>query len=234
MLELSFSRIQLSMEIPLSANSAALDEGTALEYVMNPNGNGQNVVQAGTGTANAVHAGAALSVFTRPSTMVYVDVLPVGTNPYTVVLSQTPTAATVVTVTIGGVAYTYGAGTPGATGFQVNGNVLTFNSAASGLTATVTYRYNITVAQAEMFVGDGVAGGYSPSAVTGTIGVIQRGVIFTSDFDTSKYCGAGNVSNITVGAGGLYTVGGAGAPVVGTVIQIPTGDIPFLGLFIRA
>ena len=238
MLELSLTKIQLSQEIKLSVNSAALDEGTALEYTLDPLGSGASVVQAGTGTANAVHAGAALNVFTRPTTMAYVDTLTVGATGTptqgTITLSQTPVAAANVQVTIAGAALTYNAGTPGAGQFSVSGNVVTFNAAQYGLIAVVTYRYNITVLQAQIFVGDGVAGGYTPSAITQSIGCIQRGVIFTSDFDTSKFWGAGNVSNITVAASGLYTIGGAGAAVTGTVTQIPTGDIPFLGLFIRA
>ncbi|MDE1905434.1 MAG: hypothetical protein KGH75_03160 [Rhodospirillales bacterium] len=243
MLELSLTKILLSQELPLLSTSPAFDEGTGLEFIMgtnqantgSPTGAG-NVVQPGSGNSGAYYAGAALNVYTRPSTGVWVDTLTVSATTYTVTLTQIPTAANTISVVAGGVQYTQVSSNPTSTQFTVGGTnnqTLTFNSAAAGTIVTVTYTYSLSIQQAEIFVGDGVAGGYSPSSVTNTVGVIERGIFYTSDFTTATYWGAGNVTNITLAAGGLYTTGGSGASVPGTVYQIPTTDIPFLGLYVR-
>jgi hypothetical protein len=242
MLELSLTKILLSQELPLYVNAAAFDEGTALEFVMgttqantgSPVGAG-NVVQPTSGTS-AFYAGCALNVFTRPSTGVWVDTLVVGSTVPTVTLTQVPTATTTVSVVLSGAQLTQVGSAPTSAQYTIGGTnnqTLTFNAANAGQTVVVTYRYALTVQQAEIFVGDGVAGGYSPSTVTGTVGSIERGIVFTSDFNTSVYWGAGNVTNITGAAGGLYTTGGSGAAVTGTVYQIPTQDIPFLGIYFK-
>jgi hypothetical protein len=243
MLELSLTKILLSQELPLLLTSPAFDEGTGLEFTMGytqantgaPMGAG-NVVQPGTGNAGAFYAGAALNVYTRPSTGVWIDTLVVSATTYTVTLTQIPTAASTILVTVGNTMYTQVGSNPTANQYMVggtNGQTLTFNASAAGQTVSVTYRYSLSIQQAEIFVGDGIAGGYSPSAVTNTVGVIERGIFFTSDFTTATYWGAGNVTNVTLAAGGLFTSGGAGASVPGTVYQIPTTDIPFLGLYVR-
>jgi len=243
MLELSLTKILLSQEMPLYANAPAFDEGTPLEFVMGttqantgaPVGAG-NVVQPTTGTSGAYFAGIALNVFTRPSTGVWIDTLVVGSTTPTVTLSQIPTAASTISVVVGTTQYSQVGSAPTSTQYTVGGTnnqTLTFNTAAAGQTVVVTYRYNLTIQQAEIFVGDGVAGGYSPSSVTGTVGCIERGIVFTSDFNTSVYWGAGNITNITGASGGLLTTGGTGCAVTGTVYQIPTTDIPFLGVYFK-
>ena len=246
MLDLSLTKILLSQEMPLLLTSAAFGEGTGLEFAWGssqsgtgtPTGAG-NVVQPGSGSS-AVYAGTAMSVFTRPSTGVWVDTLVVGSTTPTVTLSQVPTAASVISVTLStvtGTQFTQTASGPSSTQYVVGGTnnqTLTFNSSNAGATVVVTYRYALTVQQAEMFVGDGVAGGYSPSSVTNSVGVIERGIVFTSDFNTAAYWGAGNVSTVALASGGLYTIGGSGASVSGTVYQVPTVDIPFLGLYVKA
>jgi len=243
MLELSLTKILLSQELPLLLNSPAFDEGTGLEFVMgttqantgSPMGAG-NVVQPGSGNAGAFYAGAALNVYTRPSTGVWVDTLVVSSTTYSVTLTQIPTMASAISVVANGVQFTQTAAAPTAFQYMVggtNGQTLTFNASMAGVMLTITYRYSLSIQQAEIFVGDGIAGGYSPSAVTGTVGVIERGIFFTSDFTTGTYWGAGNVTDVTLAAGGLYSAGGAGASVPGTVYQIPTTDIPFLGLYVR-
>jgi hypothetical protein len=236
MIELSFSRFQLSMELPLFPQSGTFDEGTGLEFVMSGT---QNFLQPGSGTANAVFAGVAMNVYQRPSTMVFVDTLVIpttGTNALTVTLTQIPLSTAVVSASIGNVALTQSGSASATNVYSIGGTnnqTLTFNAAQGGATVTVIYRYNITVPQAELFVGDGVAGGFSPSTITGTVGLIQKGIVFVSNFDTSKFWGAGNISNITLASGGLFTIGGAGAAVPATVYQTPSTDIPFLGLYFK-
>lgn len=227
MIQLSQSRIQLSMEQPLYINSTQVEEGQALQWI---NENGQAMVTPGTGTAGTF-AGIAFGYFMRPSTSAQVDVLTVPTTaPYTITLSQAPNNTAAMTVVYGSTVYAQTVGTLTGNEYSIGGTnnqTLTFPSTAAGLTFTVTYRFNLSILQAEMFTGDGYIVN-APSNVTGTIGVIQKGVIFTSNFDTSIYWGG--VSSITVGAGGIFTSGGSGATVQATVFSQPTTDVPYLGL----
>ena len=246
MLELSLTKILLSQEMPLYVNAAAFDEGSALEFIM---GTTQVATGAPTGAANTVQptsgsstvfAGFALNVFTRPSTGVWIDTLTISSTTYQVTLTQIPTAVntvSVVTAVSGGTLWTQIGSAPSATQYIIGGTnnqTLTFNAANAGVTVIVTYRYALTVQQAELFVGDGVAGGYSPSSVLYSTGVIERGVVFTSDFDSSQNWGAGNIANMTGAAGGLVTINGGGCAISGTVYQVPTTDIPFLGIYLKA
>ncbi len=232
-LQLSATRIQLSMEVPLSPNAAQIEEGQALQWTSM---NGQNYVTQGTGTAGQF-AGVAFGYFMRPNTGVVVDTLTVpATAPYTVTLSQSPNNVAAVSVVSGSTQFTQVTSLTAASQYTIGGSnnqTLTFDSANAGATVTVTYRMNLTVFQAEMYTGDGYIVN-APSNVTGTIGVIQKGVVMTSNFDTSVYWGAGNINNITCAAGGYFTTGGSGAAVNATVYSVPTQDMPYLGLNIIA
>lgn len=230
MIQLSQSRIQLTKEQPLSANAATIEEGMGLQWVME---NGQNYVTPGTG-ASGVFAGIAWGYFMRPSSAVKVETFTVPTTaPYTVTLNQSPNAVSSVSVVSGGAQFTYEATTLGAAGeFMVGGTnnqTVTFDAANAGAVVTVTYRYNLTVLQAEQFTGDGYTLN-PPANVTGTIGVIQKGTVFVSNFDTSVFWGSGTVTSITLGANGIFTVGGTGASVNANVFSAPTADVPYLGL----
>ncbi len=227
MIQLSQSRIQLSMEQPLYINTTQVEEGQALQWI---NENGQAMVTPGTGTAGSF-AGIAFGYFMRPSTMAVVDTLTVpSTSPYTVNLSQAPNNIAAITVVTGSTVYTQVTTAPTGNEYSIGGinnQVLTFPSTAAGLTFSVTYRQNLSILQAEMFTGDGYIVN-SPSNVTGTIGVIQKGIIYTSNFDTSVYWGA--ATSVTVGANGIFTSGGSGATVQATVYAQPTTDVPYLAL----
>lgn len=110
----------------------------------------------------------------------------------------------------------------------------------TGLTAgnqvTITYKYATTVVQARALFGDVQPGGYV-GAYVGQIGVITRGSIWTSEFDSSANWAAAGVDashQIVVGANGqlkLGTVGTNGVGIPGAyVIGTPGQDVPFLGI----
>jgi hypothetical protein len=110
----------------------------------------------------------------------------------------------------------------------------------TGLTAgnqvTITYKYAVSVVQARALFGDVQPGGYV-GAYVGQIGVVTRGSIWTSEFDSSAnwaIAGSDASHQIVVGANGqlkLGTVGTNGVAVPGAyVIGVPGQDVPFLGI----
>lgn len=97
----------------------------------------------------------------------------------------------------------------------------------AGDDVSVVYKYAVTVIQLRALQGDVQPGGYV-GAYVGQIGVIKRGLIYTSEFDASKDWSA--AATINLGANGQLTVGGAGKVVNGYVVATPNQDQPFLGI----
>lgn len=119
-----------------------------------------------------------------------------------------------------------------ATGATIAGTTLT-GSVLTGLTAgvavRVTYQYALTVAQAVALMGNQVPSGYAGSLL-GTVGVSQRGTIFTNQFDSSKNWQAS--TSIKLAANGKVTdQTGSGVVIPGAYVKsYPTHDYPFLGI----
>lgn len=137
-------------------------------------------------------------------------------------LSKTLVASSVFVYNVTGSA----AVTPdSATGTTVD---LTTNGTV-GSTVDVTYRYNLTVAEARARNGDPTPGGYA-GLTTNTVGIWQAGTIYTDQFDSSKNYAAATA--IELAAGGLVTdqSGTGNVAIPCTVIAIPSVDFPFLGL----
>jgi hypothetical protein len=102
----------------------------------------------------------------------------------------------------------------------------------SGLTAgdevIVTYKYALSVVQARSLQGDVQPGGYS-GAYIGQIGLIKRGLIYTSEFDASKDWSAATA--LKAAAGGQVTdQSGTGITIPGYIVAAPTSEVTFLGL----
>jgi len=251
-------------EYAIDPNAGVIQEGAAMMLqIADTNNSGLlTAIPSLAASTTAVFLGLAMSVFVNPATLPYVDNITIPASaPYTATLTNTPVAPTnanltIVTagkLTVAGTVLTYNAGV-GAAQFSVTGAVATFNSAQAGLTATISYQYTPTPAQLEFLQGDLYYGSNYPSATTGSIGVVRRGIIYTSMYDTSVDWTQENVSSYSiVGAGvstgtglppGTVTISGTGVPIGGGssapqasnayVTHVPTNDIPFLGLFIRA
>lgn len=94
---------------------------------------------------------------------------------------------------------------------------------------TVTYKYPLTVIQARALSGDVQPGGYS-GAYIGQIGLIKRGLIYTSEFDASKDWAAATA--VKLAAGGQVTdQSGSGVAITNClIVALPGSDVPFLGL----
>ena len=97
-----------------------------------------------------------------------------------------------------------------------------------GNTVRVTYKYAVTAVQARALQGDVQPGGYAGSYV-GQVGLIKRGVIYTSEFDASVNWAA--ATGITLAPNGMITdQTGDGAVINGYVIAVPSQETPYLGI----
>lgn len=160
-------------------------------------------------------------------------VVPAGGG--SVTLAATPVdGATKVSVSLNNGAFVPAqASAPSAAGqVQLVGNVMTFHADDAEKTAKVIYRYDLTMAELETlpYMGDGVPG-VAVSAATESIGLVQKGEVYTDQFDTSVDWNSA-AKDIKLGDGGIFTRGSSatGAAVNGVVCHVPTVDCPFLGI----
>lgn len=108
----------------------------------------------------------------------------------------------------------------------------TISSLTAGHTYTVTYKFAMTVLEAVGLYGDVQPGGYSGS-LYGQVGVITRGLVYTSEFDASKNWAA--ATGVKLAANGQLTdQTGSGVAIAAQIEAVPNEDYPFLGLRISA
>jgi hypothetical protein len=104
----------------------------------------------------------------------------------------------------------------------------TITGLTAGNTVRVTYHYALSAVQARTLQGDVQPGGYAGSYV-GQVGLIKRGVIFTSEFNASVNWAA--ATGITLAANGkISDQTGTGAIINGYVVAVPSQETPFLGI----
>jgi hypothetical protein len=206
-----------------------VEEGMCLCGVMENNQFKATVLTAPAGTD--VFLGLAYNYYTTPLTTVAVETVtvPAAPGPYTVALGNTPiTPNTEMLVRDStGQVYAFNAA-HGANQFNIAGSLLTFDASAAGKTVTFTYNYSPTAQQIQFLFGDGVAGNTTASAVTGTIGLIRRGLVYTSNYDAVIDWSANPV--MKVGPNGIVTSAGAGPTIPGYIYEIPSSDSPYLGI----
>lgn len=110
----------------------------------------------------------------------------------------------------------------GVVGKNVNGLTV-------GDEVVVTYKYALTVVQARALQGDVQPGGYS-GAYIGQIGLIKRGLIYTSEFDASKNWAAATAVKLAAG-GQLTDQSGSGLAIVDAlIVAVPGTEVPYLGI----
>jgi hypothetical protein len=124
---------------------------------------------------------------------------------------------------------TAGAAVALGTGLALTGQNLAGTGLVAGDEVTVTYKYPLSVVQARALFGDPQPGGYS-GAYIGQIGLIKRGLIYTSEFDSSKNWAA--ATGIKLAAGGQLTdqSGTGNALAMAAIVALPGSDVPFLGI----
>ena len=106
--------------------------------------------------------------------------------------------------------------------------ILVFHSDESATAYRITYRYNLTVAEARLtFFQRNINN--EAGALFGQLGVgMGIGEIYTDMFDNTKDWSAGTAP--TTGASGLITQGGNGHLIDARVIHVPDVGNPMLGL----
>ncbi len=115
----------------------------------------------------------------------------------------------------------------------ITGGVTLVGKTIAGLTASnsvrVTYQYAQSVIQQRAQQGDVQPGGYA-GAYFGQVGLIKRGIIYTSNFDASKnYAVATGLKSTANGQ--ITDQSGTGTTLIGAyVVAVPTAEVPFLGL----
>lgn len=212
------SRIIQSTERPVAAGATVTAEGQALVAT---NVGGVFGVKPSTGAAGEIFAGVSLAQQLTPLYLPAVERLTV-TAGLTVTVRSTPVGGTlrVYNVTKGAVV----AAGVAAGNYSIVGNVITV--VAGGATAAadvleVGYRYSPTTLEAKAIQGDIPAGG-AASLTLNSVGAILQGDVYTTEFDTSVDWTAANPV-ITLGANGLFTIGGAGAVVPNAyIVKVPS------------
>ena len=219
---------------PLYSLSGPLEEGMGLCAIME-NGK-QSAFAQPTVTANDKFIGVCYSWNTTPTQLIAYETYTVPAGGGSVTVKNAPANGVglrVLDTTSGNAVNTGAAGAAGA--YQqggTNNQTFTFDSTLAGHAMAFTYAYAPTVAQAQALVGNGWLG-EQPSTVTGTIGLIRRGLIYTNNFDPSADYSAPNVV-IKLANNGVFTVGGNGPVVPADVYEMPSADYPYLGLNIDA
>lgn len=207
---------------------------------------GEIAVQMGTGGASELFYGfsyrADQSITTQP--LVENGTVPAAPGPYVISLAKNnlvhiaPPGATSVRVYDVALAadFTLVAGAPAITECEVNAvnGTLLFNVADAGKAVIVYYRYNITVAEAQMMFHDRAINNlqvneYLSSMVVG----IGPGRVYVDLYHSEDTYGtAGNPIPIYIQADGLPGTGATNVRI-GSCIHAPTVDLPMLGIYIE-
>jgi hypothetical protein len=238
--DLKRSHFSLILEKEVVTGQEINEEGVLLVALLDA-ATGTEKVQTSTGTSADVVAGFAIRDNADNATTSTVEELTVPTSPaaLTVTLKNNnlvSSAGTGVTSQIRVVmsdsdVLTRVNGTSpsaGEVGVDPDTAVLTFNSGEEGEDFTVTYRYNLTVAESrQLFFQRNINN--EAGALFGQTGVGQgHGEVFTDQFDSTLDWSAGTA--ITSGAGGQLTQGGSGAVLDARVVSVPNVNNPLLGI----
>jgi len=100
-----------------------------------------------------------------------------------------------------------------------------------GVDVTITYKFVMSALEQRGTYGDIQPGGYSGDQL-GQVGLVTRGIVYTSQFDAAADWSA--CKAIETAAGGYITCDkGTGAAIDGWVVELPSSDIPYLGIEFR-
>lgn len=227
----------------VAAASSVAKEGSLMMSVLE---DGVEKVQPCAGGAGEVPVG--FSMLDNESFVddVAVETITVpATAPYTVTLANGSIAGTgpaSYEVRVPGVTQNAGVAAGQFAVTNAAGGVLTFNVAEAGTSYTVTYRYNLTAAQAIVrgLTGNTADGGPGQRAINNLSSaqfkqvtvMTGHGEIFTKEFDVLVDWSAA-APTIKTAAGGRVTIGGGGTTLTQVrVIKVPSESDPHLGLAI--
>lgn len=208
----------LSHEAAIAAGASFSAEGQAAVRTSGATANG---VSPATGGASDVFAGFVIvGTSAAPLAEPYYNKVETFLVPSTgtITLSLTPVSGqvSVLDVTAGSAV-----SSPSVSGANITG-------LTSAHTVTVTYKYSVTVQQSINLQGNVQPGGYAGAQV-GQVGLITRGTVYTSEFDASVDWAAATAIKLKAN-GQLTDQSGSGNTVKGFVVDLPTEEIPFLGV----
>jgi len=223
------SKIFKSQEFPVLAGTLITAEGLALIQSIS---GGVEYADLSAGGASEVFLGVSYGEVFTPVTKVNVEVL---TCPAALtltllhsVLSNTEVfaydATSPAALTIGNPA--------NALEYSVVGPLLTFNVARLAHSIVITYRY--TPSAEELVAKDNIRiTSFSSSDYIGSIGVIQKGEIYTDKFNVASNWVA--ATGVETGTGGYFDVnGGVGTLIPGAVIShVADANFPYLGIRLK-
>lgn len=223
------TRIELTGERPLVAGTTIDAEGSALIAIYTA---GVLGVKPSTGAASEKFVGFSLSRPLAPTRVPVVEVLTVPANGIVVLKAPMVAATARIINTATGVAYTQVAVAPASTEVQTNvPGSLIFHVGQAGVVIQATYQRDLTVAQAIMLQGNQDIGGPA-GAYFGQVGMITRGDVWTTEFDTTVDWST--PTDLRLGAGGKLTLGGSGTLVPGYVLAPPSDGSGWLGVHFSA
>jgi len=192
------------------ATAKNIVEGSPLVLKME---DGLGKVGLPTGAATEQFVGVAFAGYVRPEVMAEAHKVIVDADQLKVVLPHTPMGGK-LGATVDGVKATVATSGDAAAGkviFNAADNSVTFAAADAGKEFVFLYNYEPTVSEARFIAGDGYAGGFGLSELSGTIGVIHQGTVATSEYDVAADWT--NVAAVRLNADGKFTTSGAGAVV---------------------
>ncbi len=239
--DLKRSHFSIILERKVASGSVITEEGVLLQATLDA-GTGEEVVLLATANSGLQIAGFAIRDNADNSTTSVVEEATVpATGTLEVQLSNNnivSTAGTGSTASLRCVAETTGAltlvndGVPGddevalapATG------LLTFHAGEAGQAITVTYRYNLTVAESRLLFFQRNINNEA-GALFGQVGVGHgHGEIFTDQYDATIDWATVAVGAINSAVDGTVTEGGGSTALDARVISVPNVNNPLLGL----
>lgn len=215
-------RPALSTELPILASATIAAEGQAL---VGSTAGGVFGVGPSAGTANenflglAVSQQIALSVF--PKVQEFVQ-----PSSNTISLTRTPNASTLMVYNV-----TTSAVLVITTDYTISGKTVTMNAAYQGHTIRFIYKYSPTATEVRAIMGDVYPGGAAGTSI-GQVGVFQKGVVYTTEYDSTKDWTTSASVTVKSGANGLVTQGGSGATIACAIVSSPNTTNPYLGLML--
>lgn len=222
MLDFTRTRVLESNEFPVQQGFTITAEGRGLvgDYT-----GGVFGLKEGTGSPDEKFVGVSVSQQMTPYSLPYYnDYVVPASGTYVVSLPFAPASGTLAVInTANNTALTVvTSGSPTSGQVKIVGSDLTFNSAQAGINFRAQFRYVPTTLQWRQIQGDIPPGG-AASLTLGTMGVMIKGLVSTTEFDTSVDW---NIANpvLGLGADGLFTLydEGNNTPIPGAVItQIP-------------
>jgi len=224
------SKIFKSQEFPVVAGQSIIAEGLCLIQTIT---GGVEYVGLSAGGAAEIFAGVSYGEVFTPVTKVAVEefVIPASLTVTLLhdVITNTQCCAYDVTTPIVQVI-----GAPGANQYSVVGPLLTFDIGKLGVTMRVLYRY-VPSAEELVAMDNMRITSFSASDYIGSIGVIQKGEIYTDKFDVRSDWYNPLTLTVETGTAGYFDFGGGVGTLISNAVitHKPTVAQPYLGLRLK-